>query len=343
MGRLERKKGVTIKQVAEYAGVSSATVSHLMNASAPVSAETKERIMDAIRELNYVPNLMASSLRSGNGRVIQVLTPNMNNTFYTRVLSSFTDQAYQKGYYVHVFGYEYSLEREKKALANILASMSAAVIVFNGYNDEQQIKELVKQGVPVILADRDTKIEGVPYIAFDNKVIFREIIGVLKKRGYKRVGLFTEPPHLVNVKTRCFNFAAAVAENGYDFNSDDIFCRDDLCLDNLRNGCSFMKEILRTHDKNDLPDAWVTSSDVLAIGMMRAMRECGYDVPGDFGVVGFDNIDVSGYVNPRLTTVEQNQEEFGRALWSMVSKVLNRDAEIENIVLPQKLIIRESC
>lgn len=103
-----------------------------------------------------------------------------------------------------------------------------------------------------------------------------------------------------------------------------------------------MKEILETHKKEELPEAWIATSDYLAVGMMRAINEKGYSIPGDFGLIGFDNIDLSGYVNPRLTTVEQNQELFGKKLWEAVKKI-HQNGIREEIVLPQKVLMRESC
>ena len=94
-----------------------------------------------------------------------------------------------------------------------------------------------------------------------------------------------------------------------------VFTDKSLALNKLHSSYIFMKTILENHKKKDLPDAWIASSDYLAIGMMRAMNELGYRVPHDFGIIGFDNLDISGYVNPRLTTVEQNQELFGEMLW----------------------------
>lgn len=103
-----------------------------------------------------------------------------------------------------------------------------------------------------------------------------------------------------------------------------------------------MKEILETYKKEELPEAWIATSDYLAVGMMRAINEKGYSIPGDFGLIGFDNIDLSGYVNPRLTTVEQNQELFGKKLWEAVKKI-HQNGIREEIVLPQKVLMRESC
>ena len=121
-----------------------------------------------------------------------------------------------------------------------------------------------------------------------------------------------------------------------------IFGKESLSGDKLKNGYLYMKEILETHKKEELPEAWIATSDYLAVGMMRAINEKGYSIPGDFGLIGFDNIDLSGYVNPRLTTVEQNQELFGKKLWEAVKKI-HQNGIREEIVLPQKVLMRESC
>ncbi|MBR0173685.1 MAG: LacI family DNA-binding transcriptional regulator [Lachnospiraceae bacterium] len=337
------RKAVTIKQVAEKAGVSVGTVSNLLNATMPVSEETAARIKRSVEELNYVPNMMASSLRRKTSRMIDVLVPNMSNSFYTGIISPFTDTAYSHDYQVRVFGYEYSAKREKRMLRSMENSKPGLAVVFNGIDDEEQLEALVRQGVPVILADRDTEIPSVPYIAFDNEEIFDEIIGMLKKKGYRRIGLFMEPPYLVNIRKRHASFLKALEAHGFPGGPDVVFSREDLCLDHLGNGYRYMKDVLATHAKKDLPDAWITSSDLIAIGMTRAIHEAGMRVPEDFGVVGFDNIAVSGFVQPRLTTVEQSQEALSSALWVMAEQILTGRHEPENVVLPQKLVLRESC
>ena len=103
-----------------------------------------------------------------------------------------------------------------------------------------------------------------------------------------------------------------------------------------------MKEILENHSKEELPQAWIATSDYLAIGLMRAVREKGYSIPGDFGVVGYDNLELSAYVSPKLTTVSQDQKLFGQKLWEAVEHY-NETGSTSDILLPQKIVIRESC
>ena len=103
-----------------------------------------------------------------------------------------------------------------------------------------------------------------------------------------------------------------------------------------------MKEILEEYPKEELPQAWIATSDYLAIGLMRAINEKGYRIPDDFGVVGYDNLELSAYVCPKLTTVSQDQKLFGEKLWEAVEHY-NRTNETIDILLPQKVVIRESC
>lgn len=343
MGEKRKAKRVTITQVAEKAGVTIATVSHVINGTAPISEETTKRVQQVIKELHYIPNATAKSLRSKKKYTIGLMIPNLNNNFHSKVASTFVDRAYEEGYSVQIHGYEYSLERECRELERLEGNDIGIIVIFNGSGDEKQIQEFQKKGIPVVLADRSTDLPNVPYIKFDNQKVMDEIVGMLKEKGYRRIGFFSEPIELTNLKDRFDGYKNAVENSGYVFEEKYVFTRDDLCLDNLKNGYLYMKEILEKYEKEELPDAWIASSDLLAIGMMRAINETGYRIPEDFGVVGFDNIEVSGYVNPRLTTVEQNQTMLGERLMEMVKQVNSGAKNIENISLEQKLVVRNSC
>ena len=129
---------------------------------------------------------------------------------------------------------------------------------------------------------------------------------------------------------------------GFENPEHYVFADKSLSLDKLRNSYLYMKWLLENNDTKEFPKAWIATSDYLAIGMMRAINEKGYSIPGDFGIVGFDNLDLSGYINPRLTTAEQDQELFGKKLWEVVKK-MKQTGKTEQVILPQKIIIRESC
>lgn len=336
-------KKVTIRDVAKLAGISPSTVSNYLNATANIAPKTARNIEESIKTLNYRPNMAARNLRKNENRTIDVLIPNINNHFYSKILGIFMDLAYASGYSVYSYGYEYSSMREQKAIHEITSNSPAAVVVFNGVDDDAHLNRLQEMGIKVIFADRKTDNKKINYVAFDNNQIFREVFSLLKQSGYKNVGFFAEPPYLSNMRERYANLENAAKEAGFSFSKKNIFSRPDLCLDNLKNGYHFMCDILKKNSPDKLPDAWITSSDYLAIAVLRALEDNGYSIPGDFGIIGFDNIDITGYTHPRLTTVEQDQSLMGKVLWETVSNAISGSPEVKHIVLPQSLIIRQSC
>ena len=133
---------VTIKHVADAAGVSAGTISNYLNGTAKVADETADRIKSAIDSLSYTPNMMASGLRKMNSHIICVLVPNMNNLFYAKACSTLTDIEFKCGYYTFAFSYDYSVEKERKVLLSLFTMMPNYVVVFNGYNDEEELSKL---------------------------------------------------------------------------------------------------------------------------------------------------------------------------------------------------------
>ena len=352
-----KSKKVTIRQVAERAGVTIGTVSHVLNDTATISAETTARVKDAIRELNYVPNVTARSLRSKRNKMLGILVPNLNNNFYSRILSTFTDLAFAEGYVVQIFGYEYSVEKELQILHTLASASLDLVIIMNGCGDEEGINRLRAAGKQVILADRDSGTEGVCSVCFDNRQGVWKAIELFQRKGYQRVGYLSEPLDLSNVQERYQAYGEAMEKAYGGIREEDIFFCEDFRLDALNNGYRYMKQVLESREKEQLPDAFLATSDLLAIGAMRACRECGYEIPADFGFVSFDNLDICSFVSPAMTSIEQNQVAMGTALFELV-KELHKDggqsrstqeqstweqSAMRRIVLPQKLIERESC
>lgn len=330
-------------QVAERAQVTIGTVSHVINGTATISAETQARVREAIRELNYVPNTTAQTLRSKKSKLVGFLIPNLNNSFYSRISSAFIDLAFENGFIVQILGYEYSPEKEMQAINSLVSNSVDIVVILNGCGDEDGIRRLLDARKKVILADRISEIPGVKCIFFDNSRTIFDAIALLRKKGYRKVGFLSEPLALTNVRDRYDAYREALSVSGYEFSEENVFICEGFQLNALQNGYRYVKEILETCRTEDLPDAFIATSDLLAVGAIKAFREYGFSVPGDVGIISYDNLDISSFVEPPLTTIEQNQKMMGEQLFETV-KALSENREVEDrIVLPQKLIVRESC
>ena len=169
----QKNRRATMKDVARRAGVTIGTVSHVINGTAPISEETTARVREAIRELNYVLNLAARHMRRKEKRQIGLLIPKLDNNFYARIASVLMEDAYQEDYTVLMLSYEYSSEKEKRGLVNMVQNDTETIVIVNGEDDENSIRKLVASGFHVILADRRSTIPGTSYIAYDNHQVLR--------------------------------------------------------------------------------------------------------------------------------------------------------------------------
>lgn len=335
-------KRATIKDVAALAGVTIGTVSHVLNQTAPISAETSRRVHDAMKELDYVPNVMARNMRSKKNHVVGLMIPNLKNNFHARIASSFVELADQKQYVVHILGYEYSLEKEKNELRSLMEYNVGTVVIVNGWNDEEYIKELLDKGIHVILADRHSNLDGVTCVEFENHSALKDAVALLKERNYDSIGFISEPLHLTNLQDRFQAYRKGLIENGYDFCPEHVFISENFCLNSMENGYLYVKKLLKERKREELPQALIASSDLLAIGIQRAIFEAGYRIPEDFGLIGCDNLQISGFVHPGLTTIMQDCDLLDQELWNVIYRQSHGE-KVENIILPQKLIVRDSC
>lgn len=331
----------TMKEVAKKAGVTIGTVSHVINGTAPISEETKQRVWQVIKETNYTPNPMASYMRSKKSKIIGLMLPDLNNHFFAKTASEFTSLAYQNGYTVLILENGYSLEKEKQNIQILIRNNADALVVMCGFQDEKLLEELLKREKIVIFADRCSTRNEISSIQFDNHKIMMEIVSLAKQRGFDSVGFFCETLELTNIRKRFEGYQSALAAYGYPYRPEHVFLSESLRMDHIQNGYLYMKEILKDHRKEELPKVWITSSDLSALGAIRAMREYGYQVPEDFAFVGWDNLEISEFISPKLTTVLQNQKNLGREMWEMFVKRAEGE-EVLDIVLEQELIVRES-
>lgn len=332
----------TMKDVAKKAGVTIGTVSHVINGTASISEETKQRVWKVIEETNYTPNPMASYMRSKKSKIIGLMLPDLNNHFFAKTASQFASLAYQNGYTVLILENSYSPEKEQQNMQILIRNNADAVIIMCGLQKEELLDEFLKKKKIVIFADQNSTCGDIPCIQFDNNKIMMKIVSLLKQRGCDSIGFLCETLELTNIRKRFEAYERALLANGYVYRPEHVFLSKSLRMDHIKNGYSYMKEILSTHKKEELPKAWITSSDLSAVGAIRAMNEAGYRVPEDFAFIGWDNLEISEFISPKLTTVLQNQTRLGHEMWDMFMKCVE-EVPTQNIVLEQELIIRESC
>ena len=331
-----------MEDVAQMAGVTIGTVSHVINGTATISAATTARVKEAIEKLNYIPNAAAQNMRRKENRQLGLLVPKLTNMFYSEMANAIMVEADKEHYTMMICGYEYSLEQERKELYNLLQNNVETIIIVNGHDDEEYIRELVGQGVHVILADRRSDERGISYVAYNNVVTAERIVDFLRGKGYESIGFISEPLALNNLWDRFVGYKAGLEKYGYSYQEGYVHISEKFRHGHAKNGYLYMKELLENHKKEELPAAFMVSSDMLAIGVIKAIVEAGYQIPGDFGIVACDNLEISAYLQPSLTTIKQDQIRLAQELWKQVA-AYRTGKPVRNTILEQELVVRNSC
>ena len=337
-----KSKKITIREVADLSGVAIGTVSHVMNGTATISELTAQKVWDAIEQLEYTPNYIAQLLRKKQSRIIGCLVPELNNPFYSGILSIFIECAAAEGYKVVVSDYQNNSDKEIEKLQQMIDQKVDAVVLFHGFNDVEMLQKLNQEQIPLILIGREEPSLQVPFIRFEYKTVMEQLISQLHCMGYQNIAFLTEPLQFQDLKERYHCFLESMYHCGHRHPEQYLLEMDTTVKNTFEKSYLFCKDLFISHLKKELPDAFITSSDMVAVGAMHAIKQAGYRVPDDFGVVGCENLTMCNYISPTLTTIEQNKVELGIQAWDLVFHTLKHE-QISPIVLQSKLIFRESC
>jgi len=324
--------------VAERAGVSQATVSHVFNNTTVISVreETRQRILAAVQELGYVPNRSALSLRTQKTYTIAVILPDITNPFYPSFLRGIQDVTEQYDYDLVAYNSDGIPEKEAKCLKGIKRNHVDGLIayLFEGHEDL-----LLELDLPVVLLGTNP---GVPspfdVICIDNVAAAEKIVNHLIERGRLPVamlgGVEGTPPH----QNRYIGYCQALEKHHIPLD-ENLFIPGNYTES---SGYTAMKMLLQ---RVAPPFGVFVVNDLMAMGAMLAVREAGLHIPQDIAIVGFDDIPAAKLTNPPLTTVNQFQGNKGRKAAEMLFEQINgKTTEVGRIVeMPFEVVIRESA
>lgn len=330
----------TIKDVANRVGVSIATVSYVLNGKKSISEATKQKVYEAMEELNYVPNINAQGLNSNSSRLIGVVVPQtengdklmFQNGFYSEVLGSIEYYARQKGYHVIISATDTNESYMKLAKQRNLDG----IIVIGMYPDEFY-KELKKTDIPIVLIDSYCNDFYYHSIRIDDAYGSYLATRHLLKNGHRDIAFFVGQIKDNGVmKKRLQGYKNALDEFGVEFNNKYVF-EGQIDYD------SGIKMADKLVDSNLTVTSIVCAADLLAIGVMSELYRRGVKVPDDISIVGFDDLEISKYLTPPLTTVHQHISLKGKkAVELLLEHIEKTDLPKQEEVLPLELVERGS-
>jgi DNA-binding LacI/PurR family transcriptional regulator len=289
--------------------------------------ETKQRVLVAIKDLNYTPVKAAQTLRRQHTQVIGILVPDISNSFFSRIVRGVGSVAFENDFSTLVCDSAHSVEKESRYLHILLAEgVEGIVFIPVGRPDGVQLQRLLRQGIKIVVADR--RVEGLPTVGADNQGGSCELTKHLIRLGYQRIAYIAGPQEVSTTQDRLAGFRQTMAQANL---SPVCICHGKFTYE---SGYEHAQKTLGTHHV----DAIMAGNDLIAIGVIQAAEDMGLSVPENLGVTGFDHTPLLALVRPKLTTVKVPAYRFGEEVCRQLF-----DGKGEDITLPVKLIPGATC
>lgn len=332
-------KGISIKDIAQQAGVSPTTVSFVLNGKGKekrISEQVSKRILKIAGKLKYKPNQLARGLRTGKTKTIGLIVEDIANNFFANVAKVVEDEADKYGYKV-LFGSTEDNEEKARGLLEVLRYRQVdGYIITPTLNLDKDIASLAK---PVVLMDRYfPNVKDLSYVVVDNFQGAVTAVDHLVAKGYKHIGIITTTSHQIQMQQRLEGFTAALKNHGLP-SGKNVIKRLPFDLD--RPG--YTQEITKYLQNNRELDAVFFATNYLGICGIESIRSIGLQIGSGLGMVSFDDHDIFRLLSPAVTCVAQPVEEIGRRLIRILMAELDETAEgPQQVVLPLELRERES-
>jgi LacI family transcriptional regulator len=293
----------SLKDVARYTGLSVSTISRTLSNKSYVNEATREKVLEAVRLLNYSPNVMAQSLKKGRSNTLALMIPSIQNMIYPDLTRGVEDTARKNGYTVFLCNTDENIEIEKSYINTLRPRLIDGFIIASMMPHSTHILQLRKDNFPMVLAVRayDNSIDAV---IVDNRNAARNAVKYLIERGHRRIAITLGNIELAIYSERYKGYRAALEENNIPF--------DEKLVIRERSGIGSFYNLTKALLENGIiPDSVFATTDAQAITVMRAIYDCGLRIPADISVIGFDNVEIASLVEPPLTTVSQPLYEIG--------------------------------
>jgi LacI family transcriptional regulator len=338
--RKTRKVLPTSADVAQLAGVSRATVSNVINGTKFVGAPLVERVLEAVRELNYQPHAVARSLAARRTHTVGFLVPMISSTFYPVVISAAEKVLAPQGYSLLLCDGHDTASKEAENL-ELLAEKRVDGLIWVPCSDQNTgfVRRLAENGTSVVVLDRKLPQLEFPTVASNNLTAGRMAADYLLGLGYRRMAILVFSQSHVSGQERLAGFRGRLSEAGIGLDEDLVCVAPQ---PEFRNACESAAHLVRGSAR---PQAIFACSDVLTLASLQEISAAGLRIPDDIALLGFDDSPWNKFVSPPLTVITQDKETQGRRAAQLLVKGMTEtpSAPSELIEVPVRLISRASC
>jgi LacI family repressor for deo operon, udp, cdd, tsx, nupC, and nupG len=327
---------VKMSDVARLANVSTATVSRVLSNPEVVNEETRRKVLEVIEKVNYKPHIVARQFRTQETRIILVVVPDITSGFFSEVLRGIEHVALSKGYQVILGDTENEIQRERSYI-NLLHQKQADGMVLLTARISKEELDLISRDFPVVLACEYMDGLNIPTVSIDNISSARKATEHLIELGHTKIAHISGPMDVILSRDRLRGFRQALFS--YELPVDPAYIQEgDLTYD---SGYNLTLKMLAMEKP---PTGIFVFNDEMAMGVIKATENSGFHVPRDLAVVGFDNIKMSTFIDPALTTINQPKYDIGKKAMNLLLKRINGE-KLDKIqyILSDELLIRDSC
>jgi len=326
-----------MKDVAKKAGVSTATVSHVINKTRFVKEETKIRVEEVMKKLDYYPNFAAQSLRTQKTKVIGLIVPDISNFFFTIVIRKIENILKKYGYNLIISDSNEDLKIEKEQIKIFNARLVDGLIIAPASGDHTFLKRLLNRNIPVVFIDRKPQnyCPGDCVLAENMEGAYKAV-SMLIKKGHSKIGAIAGLPGLTTSKERIIGYKRALVDYGIKVDQNMIKIGDN----RFDSGYKSTKELL----SNTKITALFVVNNLITIGAMQFLKEKQIKVPDELAIVGFDDYKWASITNPPLSVVKQPSPEIGEKASELLIKRIKKEeiGDYKEYRLSTELVIRDS-
>jgi len=335
--RKQRNSSTTIQDVANFAGVSPATVSRVLNNYPYISDEVRSAVQNAIAHLSYEPNRVAQRLRATRSRLIGLIVTDITNPFFNMIMSSIESVFFDKGFSVLMSNTAANPQKEFDYLTMMENEEVAGLVIAPTSENVDHIAELAKSGLPIVIIDRRLSNAQVDMVLADNVAGAQAAVEHLINLGHRRIGHLGGRMRLTSGRERYEGYQQAMKNRNLPVSEGWVRFGDH----RHESGYSRALELL---DERNTPTAWFIANNMMTLGALNAIHDRGKRIPDDIAIVGFDDMPWAISLNPPLTVVAQPTLDIGyRAANMLLERIDKPDLPPRTEILETKLIIRASC
>jgi len=333
------RRVVTIKDLAQELGIAISTVSKALKNNPAISEETRKKVSELAKQLNYKPNAIALSLRSSKTKTLGLVIPEIVHHFFSSVISGIEDLAYDAGYNVMIFQSNESYNREVNGIQALIGSQVEGILISLSKETRnfEHIQNALDLDIPVVMFDRVCMELDTDKVTVDDFQGAYHAVNHLIQIGCKRIAHLSGPPGLEIADQRKSGYIQALRDNNMELNRDlVIYC------DNFKQARIRTKQLMNLPNP---PDAFFTVNDHTATGVVKSLHELNISIPERVSVIGFSNEDISQVTHPALSSVDQHGYLIGQtSIQLLLDRLMCQGSNLPFIhhVIKTELILRDS-